>query len=610
MTGAWWRRLRERQAANRELGKASEGGEQGAFEPGRKDALAPYKGKNGKGGWTVGKTHESYVKKGAKREWLTTEEERHIAMIGNTRAWKTVSQLAYHIARSPTNKVVFDPKCEFYLMFAKVLAAKGWKVHLWDPFLKAATELGVPRAPFTTDYNPFLDMANTELGAFDPGLPNRITELVNLMVSLGKEGKDSGMQFWNIKTKEVVSALWAFGLIYRDKEAEAAYDEAEAALEAGDEDALTNQHLWDLIAKRNILFASEFPNLDLEDQISLLEEMANIKETLKAEAEEAGMELFYPSVVDMIVKGAKTGLRLAKDDGAIGGTVFNSLLDMISASFEWIDSPVLKHHLRGYDQNFHPSMLKTEEKVILFAVIPEENMESHGAYMRMAFTSIVDSVMKTPWGTKTLDDGRKVPIKRYKIDLICEEIAQWGHMKALKRALGMGAGKGLRVVVVLQNMSSLIDVYGKALWEFLIANSYQILIGGGDNETGEYFSIKSGKTRARNLKTKKRSGEMVPVYTIDMLWNTVHESRNTGLLCENGKEFIEFEKIRYYDEAESGLKKYIDYTPHPDHVTDDDTAPKRHVPRELLAHSKGEINGGPRHMQFGGGGQKQIETHH
>ena len=549
----WWRNMRLKRAANRRLGVESRGGEQGAFEQDRRQSYEPYirayQQFEKTSPWIIGKDPNS-------GKWLAMDDELHGCGLGSTRCGKTTTFLAYNIALHLGSSVIFDPKGELYGIFYKTLAAKGKRVFLWDPFKRAARMVGMPSAPYECGCNLMLDMMN-ELGEYDPELPNRIANLVNVLVSLGKNG-ESAMQFWNIKTTEVVSALFAYAAIKRDEDAERAYDDAvEAALAAG-RASIDAAVVSDVIRHRNILFASGFPTMPRDEQVDLLEEMAGLEERIRLAAEERGEVPLYPSVITMIKSGVSTALRLLDD----GGDAFSQLLDMISACFKWIDSPVIEDHLRGLDAAFTPSMLKTLDDVVLFVVMPDSMMESHGAYLRMALTAIIDACTAHSWA-----DG--VNPNRYKINVICDEISLWGHMESLMRAFKRGAGSDLRIIIIDQNISEFERIYGRHGWNTVVCNSWQMLMAGGDIDTGKYFVEKSGNTRARDPKTGERFNVMVPVFGLDQLWNTVHRLRRISLFCENGTPFTKVMKIPYFDTEESGLVKYVDFGPHPEHERDE-----------------------------------------
>lgn len=584
----------ENRKIEKELGKASKGGEQGAFDLHRFGAPKPYIHKKGSGAWVIGKVHDTDLKStNGSAHFLSTDEECHGWVMGPTRSGKNVTQMMRNVLTYDGSQVIFGTKGEEYLVAGKVLAAKGKKVYLLDPLKTVASRLGVPAAPHECDFNPMLDVMIGPLGLSDPNLPKRVTDLTEILVDLGKGG-DQSLQLWNLITKSVVSALLAYGLVWQDTEAERAYEEAEK------DGTLANKHYWDLIKNRNILIASEFPSLSEEERLQMLTDMASLKQSIIDKAEEVGVEPFFPSVIDLIDKGAKRALALATSENPDG---YLSLLEMISSGFGWVNSPMIKDHLRGYDLGFGMSFLKEQDDIALFVVIPDTALESHGAYFRMVFTSMVNACTGTDW-------AEGVNPKRHKINALCDEVALWGHMPALERIFKLGSGSGLRAIIFTQNKPMMDKIYGKEGSETFIDNSWQILLGGGGNETGEYFSKKAGKTKPRDRKTGKQDEKApaVPVLGVDELWSMVHRKRKTSLFFENGKPPLLVREVRYFDDEDSGLRKFHDYTPHLDHATADDQLLDPSVPRELIGHVKGAQEGGRRHIQIGSGSRKQIES--
>jgi type IV secretion system protein VirD4 len=83
----------------------------------------------------------------------------------------------------------------------------------------------------------------------------------------------------------------------------------------------------------------------------------------------------------------------------------------------------------------------------------------------------------------------------HQVLLLIDEFRQLGRMDDLVSKLTINAGYGFRVVVVLQNLAQLDEVYGKAVRETLVsACATQLYIRIDDLDTSEYLSKMLGET--------------------------------------------------------------------------------------------------------------------
>ena len=183
-------------------------------------------------------------------------------------------------------------------------------------------------------------------------------------------------------------------------------------------------------------------------------------------------------------------------DGAIAGTgdSFAQMVDREQASvfstmltqLEFLDSEAMKAVLAHSDMQL--SELKTG-KTTLYLCLPATRMGTHARWLRVIINLALIAFERTK--VKTEIPGL----------MVLDEFAVLGHMKSVETAAGLMAGFGIKLWVVLQDLTQIKRLY-KESWETFVGNAgVSTFWANSDKTTLDYISDKLGQT-AVNLERK------------------------------------------------------------------------------------------------------------
>ncbi len=146
----------------------------------------------------------------------------------------------------------------------------------------------------------------------------------------------------------------------------------------------------------------------------------------------------------------------------------------------------------------------------------------------------------------------------HQVLLLIDEFRQLGRMDDLVSKLTINAGYCFRVVVVLQNLAQLDEVYGRAVRETLVsACATQLYIRIDDLDTSEYLSKMLGETTIELKRASLRRGGILGQKTINTDYDAVPlrtpqqlrqmDPRKVILLAASAPPF-ELERVIYHED--------------------------------------------------------------
>jgi type IV secretion system protein VirD4 len=146
----------------------------------------------------------------------------------------------------------------------------------------------------------------------------------------------------------------------------------------------------------------------------------------------------------------------------------------------------------------------------------------------------------------------------HQVLLMIDEFRQLGRMDDLVSKLTINAGYGFRVVIVLQNLSQLDEVYGKAVRETTVsACATQLYIRIDNLDTSEYLSKMLGETTIELKRASLRRGGILGQKTINTDYDAVPlrtpqqlrqmDPRKIILMVSSAPPF-ELERVIYHDD--------------------------------------------------------------
>lgn len=549
------------------FGRTPDGGNQGSSKVEEYFSVKPNVYQEGSDSWVIGRPRPKDMLVTGPKALLAINAKQHHIILGNTRSEKGVSQIMWNVLRTQPgqSQVVFDPKGEAYMICAEALKKQGKRVVLLDPFRVINRRLGLHHIEDQCAYNPLFEI--------DPkgrDGPRQIGELADILIEKPKGGQNGGSEYWNKLTRNVCKALLAFALINKPPKA------LEIARQAASEGRtqFTPSEMKRIWSTCNLLYAANFAILDAKRRMKLIRMMRGLREQIRSYAKERNLRPIYPPVLRMIEAGAADAEHLLGDRADAEG--MRSLLTMFTSSFGWVDTPEMVDDLCGFDFRFRFSQLKKQENLAVFVVVPDTALESHGAYLRMIVTCVINAITGNDW-----PDG--VNPKRHAINVIMDECPLYGHLPALLRGFSLGRGYDMRLIVVAQNKTQLDEVYGANVTAALINNACTVLLGGADVETPEYFSRAFGEMYGFDEEEGEDEDDKVQVYTASEILKMTHASRKYGILYEGGRGPLIFEKRRYFDVLTPG----VDFTQIFEHATLADQLLTRNADADLVALPRG-----------------------
>lgn len=156
-----------------------------------------------------------------------------------------------------------------------------------------------------------------------------------------------------------------------------------------------------------------------------------------------------------------------------------SFMTTVMRNTAWLDSVAMRDTLKRNDVDL--SAVKYRATTV-YIVLPPHLLDEHSRFMRL-FVNL--TVRTTAQGGKG-----KVPVL-----LIMDEFYSLGTLQSLAVAAGLLAGAGLRLMIVLQNLTQLRELYPRN-WQTFFANAGAVQVFGvNDRETAEEIINRMGRVR-------------------------------------------------------------------------------------------------------------------
>lgn len=165
--------------------------------------------------------------------------------------------------------------------------------------------------------------------------------------------------------------------------------------------------------------------------------------------------------------------------GQMADKELQSVFSTTLTQLEFLDSDAMANVLSGSDLRL--SDLKTQ-KSTLYLCLPATRMGTHARWLRV----IINLALIAFERTKVKSD---IPAL-----MVLDEFAVLGHMKSVEVAAGLMAGFGVKLWVVLQDLTQIKRLY-KESWETFVGNAGVTMFwSNSDKTTLDYVSDKLGQT--------------------------------------------------------------------------------------------------------------------
>lgn len=167
--------------------------------------------------------------------------------------------------------------------------------------------------------------------------------------------------------------------------------------------------------------------------------------------------------------------------------LWNSIRASAALATKWIDDPQIRKVLRAgtYPNTFRAEELETDPKgVSLYVCLKLEDQKRLAAWPRM-ITNMVLSAAQTEYF--------RSPASGHNTLMMLDEFAALQRMKTIEDAAPAIAGAGVKLFLVLQNLSQMKSVYGENFEAFMANAGTHIYYGFNDNFTAEYVKKRLGE---------------------------------------------------------------------------------------------------------------------
>jgi type IV secretion system protein VirD4 len=364
-------------------------------------------------------------------------DDRPMVTIAGARAGKSSTVLLPNLYLYPGSMLVLDPKGELARNAAAFRRQLGHKVYVLDPFGQS----GEPQARFN-----FLDALDPE----DPAVLDDIAQITAALVPVNPESKS---RHFDDNARMLLLGLILLTLTLKKSERNLVTVRELLCLTYGPLVSAARQAQARRLAEASGDEKASYFNANGIAVTALLNKLASLGDRFGGIA-------------------AGIGNRFKETPSDERGSIFSTA----AAHTDFLDSIPLRECLRHTD--FRLEDLRGDQPVTIFLSLPVGHMERQSRWLRM-FVQLCCLV---------LERMGPYPRERTPILFMMEEFAVLGHLDIMERAAAYFPGFGVKLWVVLQDITQLQRHY-KACWETFLGNAGIVqLFANGDEATLRYAS--------------------------------------------------------------------------------------------------------------------------
>ncbi|WP_299682812.1 type IV secretory system conjugative DNA transfer family protein [uncultured Roseobacter sp.] len=163
-----------------------------------------------------------------------------------------------------------------------------------------------------------------------------------------------------------------------------------------------------------------------------------------------------------------------------------SVMSTAASNTHFLDSPAIRSTLESSSFDFG-GLKDNDRPLTVFLVLPAERLKTHGRWLRLLVSMGLTAIT------------RKVGKPKKSALFILDEFAALDRLQMVEEAFGLMAGFGMRIWIILQDLSQVQDLY-KTRWQTFLANAGVIQIFGiNEPLTAEYFSRYMGQQTVEQI---------------------------------------------------------------------------------------------------------------
>lgn len=168
----------------------------------------------------------------------------------------------------------------------------------------------------------------------------------------------------------------------------------------------------------------------------------------------------------------------------------SSIFSVLERNTKFLDGQAMARVLQRSSRTIDFASLKTSRRgVTVYLCLPTRYMASHARWLRLVLGVLMGTVERVPADPNTGKPKSGVPILA-----ILDEFPVLGNLKIIETAIGYMAGFGLKLWIILQDISQLKRDYPNS-WETFLGNAgVKQFFGNTDWSTLEFISKNLGET--------------------------------------------------------------------------------------------------------------------
>lgn len=388
-------------------------------------------------------------------------DDRPMVTIAGARAGKTSTVLEPNLYLYPGSMLVLDPKGEL-AQSASFRRAIGHDVYVLDPFGQS----GEPSASF----NPLAEL--------DPNSPNLVDDVASIANALVPDSGDARSKHFDDGARMLLIGLILLTLMLQESE----------------RNLVTVREILCLTYRPLVLAAKR------DHEKSLAESSLDEKKKY-FDANDQAIKTLLKALIAMGDRFAGIAAGIGHRFEPVPFVERSSIFSTAATHTDFLDSVPLRATLRHSD--FRLATLRGERPATIFMCLPIGRMERHSRWLRM-IVQLACSVLEG-MGTYPRD---KPPIL-----FMMEEFATLGHMEIMERAAAYFPGFGVKLWVILQDITQLQSNFRDS-WETFLGNAGLVqFFANGDGETLRYVESRLEKLIApfemRTAFSRRRGSQML-----------------------------------------------------------------------------------------------------
>lgn len=377
-------------------------------------------------------------------------DNRHLVTVAGSRSGKGTSAIIPNLCIYPGSCVVIDPKGENASITAsrrgsgsKFCDGMKQKVSVLDPFKISKVDPDLHAA-----YNP-LDLLSED----DEGMIDKAASIAEALVVRSSD-KDA---HWDDSARELIKALILYVCLTEK----------------------TERHLL-----RVLHLLRSGVRGESEDQITIEDSDGN---------PDYFRSLLYNMSNEERLDGAVSGIAEALLD--TGANEYGSILSTARRNLAFMEKPGMRRVLAQTTFNID-DLKQSKDGMTVYLCMPPMRMADCGRWLRLMIAVMLDRVytVKLAGDSKDEDAADDATATGHPILFLLEEFPVLGHMQIIETAAGFAAGYGIKLWLVIQDLTQLKRHY-KEGWETFIGNAGIIQAFGNSDVTSlDYLSKKVGET--------------------------------------------------------------------------------------------------------------------